>query len=82
LEGVEEYYIEEHEEIAEKFALLSYLLGGVSLIAIWASWKQKSFSKIITITTVIVSIITLITALKVGKTGGEIRHPEVREVKA
>ena len=42
--GVTEHYIEEHEEIAETFALLSYLLGAMSLIALWADFKKKTFS--------------------------------------
>ena len=78
--GIEEHYIEEHEEIAEKFALVSYLLGGIALVALWANWKEKSFTKTTTIVTTIIAIITIVLAFQTGKTGGEIRHPEIRAI--
>lgn len=51
ISGVTENYIEKHEETVETFALFSYILGGISLLGIWASFKQKSFSSIILFTT-------------------------------
>jgi uncharacterized membrane protein len=49
INGVTENFIESHEETAETFAILSYILGGISLLGLWASFKQKSFSSIISI---------------------------------
>ncbi len=43
INGVTENFIESHEETAETFAILSYILGGISLLGLWANFKQKSF---------------------------------------
>lgn len=76
--GVTENYIETHEETAETFALLSYILGGISLLGLWASFKQKSFSSIISIATLVFAFVVLFFAKQIGTTGGEIRHTEIR----
>jgi len=76
---VSENYIETHEETAETFALLSYILGGISLLGLWASFKQKSFSSIISIATLIFAFVVLFFAKQTGTTGGEIRHTEIRK---
>jgi len=76
--GVSETFIETHEEAAEIFSILSYILGGISLIGFWASFTKKSFADIILGITVVFAIITLFFAQKAGTTGGEIRHPEIR----
>jgi uncharacterized membrane protein len=79
LAGVEHDYIEEHEEAAETFALISYLLGIVSIVGMWSNWKQKSFAKWMPILTIIVSMIVLYYGKTTGTTGGEIMHQEIRE---
>jgi hypothetical protein len=38
--------IHEHEEIAETFAYLSYLLSVLALIALYMSWKKKTMERI------------------------------------
>ena len=76
--GVTENYIETHEEAAETFALLSYVLGGISLVGLWASFKQKTFSSILTLSTLTLSFVVLFLAKQTGTTGGEIRHTEIR----
>lgn len=78
INGVTENYIENHEETAETFALLSYILGGISLIGLWASFKQKTFSSIISIAALIFAFAVLFFAKETGTTGGEIRHTEIR----
>lgn len=78
INGVTENYIETHEETAETFALLSYILGGISLLGLWASFKQKSFSSIISIATLVFALVVLFFAKQTGTTGGEIRHTEIR----
>lgn len=79
LAGVSETYIESHEEAAETFALLSYILGGISLFGLWASFTKKSFANIVSIVTIIFALITLFFAQRTGTTGGEIRHSEIRD---
>lgn len=78
ISGVSESYIKTHEETAETFALLSYILGGISLIGLWASFKQKSISNTITIATVVFAFVILFFGKQTGTTGGEIRHTEIR----
>jgi uncharacterized membrane protein len=78
INGVTENYIESHEETAETFAALSYILGGISLLGLWASFKQKTFSSLISIGTLIFAFVVLFFAKQTGTTGGEIRHTEIR----
>jgi hypothetical protein len=78
INGVSESYIENHEETAETFAIFSYVLGCISLFGLWASFKQKSFSSIVSIGTLIFALIVLFFAKQTGRTGGEIRHTEIR----
>ena len=78
INGVTENYIESHEETAETFAILSYILGGISLFGLWASFKQKIFSSIISISTLFFAFVVLFFAKQTGTTGGEIRHTEIR----
>ena len=79
LPGVTEHLIHEHEEKAESFALLNYALGLISIIAIWASWKQKSFSKWLSILILAMSLVVIFKGREVGTSGGEIRHTEIRK---
>ncbi len=76
--GVTNDYIEIHEKKAKTFAMLSYTLCGISILGLWASFKQKTFSSIVFITTLIYSLVVLFYAIQTGKSGGEIRHTEIR----
>ena len=78
LGGISENYIKTHEESAEVFALLSYILGGISLIGLWISFKQKVFSTIFSIGVLIFAVAIMYFAKQTGTTGGEIRHTEIR----
>ena len=79
LPGIEKKYIESHEEIAETFALLCYVLGGISLLGLWANFYKKLFAPILIYVTILVCFITLYFAKQTGTSGGEIRHIEIRE---
>lgn len=76
--GISEQFIKTHEEVAEVFAILSYILGAVSLVALWSSLKQKAYSHALSFATLAFSLIVLFFAQKTGTTGGEIRHTEIR----
>jgi len=76
--GVSHDFIHEHEEKAEVFALMSYLLGALSLFGIWASWKRKSFAKILSYVILAFSFVVLFFGSQTGTSGGEIRHTEIR----
>lgn len=78
ISGISEDYIESHEETAETFALLSYLLGGLSLFGLWASFKEKGFSNLLSMGTLIFAFVVLFFGKETGTTGGEIRHTEIR----
>ena len=78
ISGIDERFIKVHEEAAEVFAILTYILGGISLIGFWANWKEKSFSNITSFATIILVLIVLFYAKQTGTTGGEIRHVEIR----
>jgi uncharacterized membrane protein len=78
INGISENFIEKHEEAAELFSLLSYVLGGLSLIGLWASFRQKTFSSIVSIAVLGLAFIVLVFAKQTGTTGGEIRHDEIR----
>lgn len=76
--GVSEQLINNHEELAEKAIWLMGLLGVFSLINIYAIIKKLPFKKTINIITLIISLGTFGLFAKVGNTGGEIRHSEIR----
>ncbi len=76
--GISENYIETHEDAAKIFSLLSYLLGGLSLVALWASFKQKASSASIGVVTLVFALVVIFFGTKTGTTGGEIRHTEIR----
>lgn len=79
INGVSENYIKSHEETAEIFAFLTYILGGISLLALWTSFKQKTFSNLVSISTFVFALAVLFFAKQTGTTGGEIRHTEIRD---
>lgn len=70
--------IHEHEEVAETFAVLSYVLGAFALVGLWANWKQKAFAKYLAITVLVLCLVVLFFAQRAGTSGGEIRHNEIR----
>ena len=79
INGVSENFIKTHEETAETFAMLSYILGSISLLGLWASFKQKTISNVITISTLLFAFVVLFYGKQTGTTGGEIRHTEIRD---
>lgn len=78
INGVTENHIEIHEEAAERFSILTYILGGLSLFGLWASIKQKSFSHGTNIAILIYAFVVIFFGRETGTTGGEIRHTEIR----
>lgn len=67
-----------HEETAETFAIISYILGGVALVSTWLNYKQSSLAKPTSLLTLILALTVLYFAKQAGTTGGEIMHPEIR----
>lgn len=70
--------IHEHEEIAEKLAVVLYVLGAVSLFGLYANLKNHSKAKLTSYLALVIAIIGIVLTKSVGTSGGEIRHTEIR----
>ena len=70
--------IHEHEELAEKLALLLYILGGLSLAGLFLNFKNHSKAKLLSFLILVIATAGLFLVQKVGTSGGEIRHTEIR----
>ena len=70
--------IHEHEEIAEKFAIIMYATGFFGLVSLFASFKKFRFATIFTYITLALALVAGVLTKSVGTTGGEIRHTEIR----
>ncbi|OYQ41501.1 hypothetical protein [Flavobacterium aurantiibacter] len=79
LAGFSHDFIHEHEEAAERFALVAYALGALSLVGLWASYKRKGFARAIFIAAFPLAVVALWMGRETGTSGGEIRHTEIRE---
>lgn len=79
IKEIDEIYVERHEESAETFAILSYLLGAFSAAGLWISIKRTELSGKISIAIMIYAIIVAYFGKQTGTSGGEIRHSEIRE---
>ena len=71
--------IHEHEELAEKMALLLDALGILSLLGFYLQYKKNPKQKLVSYAILILSIASLFVIQKVGTSGGEIRHTEIRK---
>lgn len=77
MQGVSHDLIHEHEEHAEGFAIISYVLGITSLAALWGSIKQKPVSVFARYALILICLIGLFFGAQTGNSGGLIRHPEI-----
>jgi uncharacterized membrane protein len=71
--------IHEHEELAEKLALVLYLLGVVSIFGLYANIKNHSKAKLVSFVILVIAIVGVVLGTSVGTSGGEVRHTEIRE---
>lgn len=78
LPNVGKQIIHEHEEFAEKLAVVLYILGTVSLFGLYANLKNHSKAKLISYLALVITIVGVVLAKSVGTSGGEIRHTEIR----
>lgn len=77
--GISHDLIHEHEEIAEMAIWLVNALGLLALAALWMTVKKKPLANALAFLTLLFSIGVLAVMGKVGATGGEIRHEEIRK---
>lgn len=78
INGISENYIETHEESAESFALVSYILGALSIVGLWASFAKKGVNNLVSYSVAAFAVVVLFLGKQTGTTGGEIRHTEIR----
>jgi hypothetical protein len=67
-----------HEEMAEKLAIILYVLGAISVAGLFLNYKKHAKAQLISYLALIVAIIGVFFAQQTGTTGGEIRHTEIR----
>lgn len=70
--------IHEHEEIAEKFAIIMYATGFFGLVSLFASYKKLRFATLLSYITLVLALVAGVLTKNVGTSGGEIRHTEIR----
>ena len=69
--------IHEHEETAEIYAYLSYVVGLTALLGLYMNWKKKSLEKIILPIVLIGTLALAYLSYETGNSGGKISHPEL-----
>lgn len=78
LPGVTENLIEAHEDMANIFLWMVGLLGVLSLATFYADYKSKKGVSMLYTLTFVAAIGTMVFAQRVGTSGGEIWHTEIR----
>lgn len=78
LPSVTDQIIHEHEEMAEKLAIVLYALGLVSLIGLYMNIKNHAKANLISYLAVIIAVMGVFLGKQTGTSGGEIRHTEIR----
>lgn len=69
-----------HEKFAETFAMISYLLGLLSIISLWLNWKKHPFKNLSMFLVIGISMLVIYLAFGTGQSGGEISHEEIKSV--
>lgn len=77
--GIEESYIEEHEELAELATPLMSILGLLSLVSIYGIVKQTKYRRVLNIITLVGAIGIFGLMVQIANLGGQIRHSEIRQ---
>ena len=78
LPNIGKQIIHEHEEIAEKFAIIMYVTGLLGLLSLYTSIKNHKLAKTFSLITLVLALLAAVFAKSVGTSGGEIRHTEIR----
>lgn len=78
LPSVTDQIIHEHEEMAEKLALVLYALGVISLLGLYLNFKNHAKAAAVSYIALVVAVIGVFFGKQTGTTGGEVRHTEIR----
>lgn len=78
--NIGKHIIHEHEELAEKLAILLYVLGVLSIVGLYLNFKNHAKAKLLSFIVLGLATVGLFLVQKVGISGGEIRHTEIRHV--
>lgn len=71
--------IHEHEESAEKFALILYAIAAASAFGFYLNIKKKTKANLVSVIIIVLGVVAVFLAQQTGISGGEIRHTEIRE---
>jgi uncharacterized membrane protein len=78
LPSVTDQIIHEHEEMAEKLALVLYVLSGISLVGLYLNFKKHAKANLVSYFAFVVALVAVFFGKQTGTTGGEVRHTEIR----
>jgi len=70
--------IHEHEEMAEKLAIVLYFLGVISFVGLVSNFKNWAKANLVSYLALTVACVGVFLGQQTGTTGGEIRHTEIR----
>lgn len=76
--NIGKHIIHEHEEMAEKLAVVLYVLGVVSLLGLYTNFKNHSKAKLVSLLVLVLALVAVFLGKQTGTSGGEIRHTEIR----
>ena len=65
--------------MAEKLALVLYILGGVSLVGLFMNVKNHAKASLVSYIAFLIALVGVFLGKQTGTTGGEVRHTEIRE---
>jgi len=77
--GFSHELIEEHEEAAEGFMKIMYVLGFASALGLYINYKKHKKALLVSILILTIAVVAMILSAPAGTTGGEIRHSEIRK---
>lgn len=78
LPSVTDQIIHEHEEMAEKLALVLYVLAGISLVGLFLNLRNHAKANLVSYFAFVVALVAVFFGKQTGTTGGEVRHTEIR----
>lgn len=78
LAGISESVIEPHEDLASVYLWVVGALGVLSLITLYLDTKKMKISSFMYFVVLLFSMISVGVSARLANTGGEIRHPEIR----